>query len=121
MAGVEFIEHKGKRILYEDFSETNPQTLPPVLDKAHEMIAAEPESSVIAIVNVRGTQFNTKLVQQMKQFVKSNTPYIKATGIIGLSGLQSVVLHGIIQFTGRKNLHVFNTEEQAKEFLIGLE
>ncbi|MBD3243504.1 MAG: hypothetical protein GF331_23135 [Chitinivibrionales bacterium] len=121
MPGVEYIEYKGKKILYEDYSDTDPETLPPLLDKAHEIIASQPKNSVIALVNVRNTRYNTQTAQAMKQFVKSNTPYIRATAIIGLSGFQSVILHGIIQFTGRKNLHVFDTAEQAKEFLIGLE
>ena len=119
MAGISFTEHKGKQILYEDYSDTGPGTIDPLLDEAAKIIRSSPEKSVLALVNVKNAKFNAEVSTKMKEFVKLNTPYIKVSAIIGMSGLQSVIYRAILAFTGRDNLKVFSSEEEAKDFLAG--
>lgn len=119
MAGIRLIEHKGKKILYEDYSSTGPGTIDPLLEEAAKIIRSSPEKSVLALVNVSGAKFNPEVSAKMKEFVKLNTPYIKVSAIVGMSGLQSVIYRAILAFTGRTNLKVFGSEQEAKEFLAG--
>jgi len=49
--------------------------------------------------------------------VKANTPYIKCSAVYGVEGLKEVIFNGILSFTGRKNLVLFKTLEEAKDFL----
>ena len=120
MAGVSFIDYKGKRVLYEDYSGCTPDTLEPYLAKAKDLIAQQRPKSVLAIVNVTGAKFDTKVAEMMKVFVKANEPFIKCTTIFGLAGLQSVIYRGLVTFSGRDNLKVCNTEDEAKEYLAAL-
>ena len=120
MASVKFIEHKGKKILYEDYSESNPDEIVKLLEEAKKIIHAQPEGSVIALVNVKNTKFDRVVTNAMKEFVKSNTPYIKVSAVYGMEGLMDVIFRGIVAFTGRKNLKVFNDVEEAKDFLAEL-
>ncbi len=121
MPGVNFIEYKGKRILYEDYSGLGPKTIRPYLDKAHELISKEPPGSVRALVNVTDAKFDTEVATAMKDFVRDNTPYIKASAIFGMGGLQSVVYRTIVTVTGRSNLKVCGSEQEARDYLVGLE
>jgi hypothetical protein len=104
MPGVDFIEHKGKRILYEDYSGCTPKTIAPYLEKAKQLISKEPPTSIRALVNVTNARFDMELASVMKDFVKQNTAYIKCSAIFGLVGLQAVLYRTIVAFTGRSNL-----------------
>jgi hypothetical protein len=121
MASVAFIEYKGKRILYEDYSESNPAEVMKLLDEAKTIIHSQPEGSVVALVNVKNTKFDRAITNAMKEFVKSNTPYIKVSAVYGMEGLMDVIFKGIVAFTGRKNLKVFNSIDDAKDFLAEYE
>lgn len=120
MASVEYIEHKGKKLLYEDYSGCNAETLKPFLDKAAAMIRSSPQNSVLALVNVENTRYNKEVSALMKDFVDKNTPFIKCSAVVGMDGLKSVLLKGIVAFTGRKNLVVFDDIEKAKDYLAAL-
>lgn len=120
MAGIDFIEHKGRRILYEDYSGCNSETLKPLLEKAAGIIRSQPAASVLALVNVENTRYNKEASSAMKEFVKGNTPYIKCSAVIGMDGLKMVLFKGILAFTGRKNLVVFDDIEKAKDYLAAL-
>jgi hypothetical protein len=79
------------------------------------------QASVRALVNVTDATFNMEVASAMQEFVKDNTAYIKGSAIFGLSGLQSVVYRTIVTVTGRSNLKVCGTEQEAKDYLVGLE
>lgn len=121
MAGVSFFEHKGKKILYEDYSESNPAELAVLLAEAKKIITGQPKNSVLALVNISRTKYDRASVAAMKEFIKENTPYIKASAIIGMEGITEVVFKGVVAFTGRKNLVVFNDADKAKDYLASLE
>jgi hypothetical protein len=120
MERIAWFEHKGKRILMEDYSGISPAELPALLEKAHRLIAAEPLGSVLAIANVHGTHYDRDASDRMKAFVKSNTPFIKATAVVGLSGLQTIVYQAIVKLTGRRNFYVIDSAGKARDFLAGL-
>ena len=117
---VDFIEYKGKKILYEDYSESTPAEIIPLLEKAKKIISSQPEGSVLALINVKNSKFDRALSNAMKDFVKANTPYIRISAVYGMEGLMSAIFSGIVTFTGRKNLKLFDDLDAAKEYLAGL-
>lgn len=121
MPGVDFIEYKGKRILYEDYSGLTPKTLAPFLEKARTLISREPPASILALVNVTDAKFDMEVASMMKDFVKANTVFIKCSAIFGMGGLQSVLYRTIVTVTGRSNLKVCGSEQEARDYLAGLE
>jgi len=120
MAGVSFITHKGVKILYEDYSQSKPQETISLLKEAQGIISKEPLNSVRALVNVKDSHFDTELSSALKDFVKKNTPYIKCAAVYGVEGLKEIIFKGIITFTGRKNLVLFKTLDEAKDYLADL-
>lgn len=118
MAGVSFITHKGVRILYEDFSHSKTDDVLALIEQAKTIIRTQPEKSVLAIVNVQGSSFDNRVTSALKQFAKENTPYMKCAAVYGIEGLKEIIFRGVLAFTGRKNLVLSKSLEEAKDFLV---
>lgn len=118
MERLQFITHQGKKILVEDF--TNLRTGPDFFDalkKAQTLIAQQPPKSVLAVFDVSGTSFNNETLNAVKEFTKTNTPYIKAASVVGITGLLQVALTAVSKFSGRDFVS-FPTRAQAMDWLV---
>jgi len=120
MAGVDFITHKGVKILYEDFSQIKPEEVVALIEKAKLIIHVQPLNSILALVNVKDTHFDMTITAALKDFTKANDPYIKFAAVYGVEGLKEVIYKGILAFTGRKNIIIFKDLEEAKDYLANL-
>jgi len=118
MPEVSFITHKGVKILYENFADSAPEEIIPAIEKAKGIIASQPLGSVLALVNVKDAKFDTSVTSALKEFVKANKPYIKSAAVYGVEGLKEIIFRSILTFSGRKNLALFNTLEEAKDHLV---
>jgi hypothetical protein len=118
MPEVNFITHKGIQILYENFENGKVADILPWIDKAKAIIRSQPEKSVLAIVNVKGASFDMSVTAALKDFVKGNAPYMKCAVVYGVEGLKEVIFRSVLTFSGRKNLTLAKTLEEAKDFLI---
>ncbi len=120
MERVQFVMHKDKKILVEDFSNLNPgPEFNETLKKARGMIAREPKGSVLAVFDATGCSFNSDMLNQMKDFTAANTPFIKKATVVGMSGLLQVALTAISKFAGR-DFTTFKTRIEAMDFLADL-
>lgn len=119
MPEVNFITHKGVQILYENFENGKVTEILPWIEKAKKIIRSQPEKSVLAIVNVKGANFDMSVTAALKDFVKGNEPYMKCAAVYGVEGLKEVIFRSVLSFSGRKNLALARTLDEAKDFLIG--
>jgi len=118
MPEVSFITHKGVKILYENFESGKPDEIIPWIEKAKVVIFSQPQSSILALVNVKGASFDMSVTAALKEFVKGNEPYMKCAAVYGVEGLKEVIFRSILVFTGRKNLVLCKTIEEGKDFLV---
>lgn len=118
MPEVSFITHKGVKILYENFANSKPEEILPTIEKAKGVIASQPLNSVLALVNVKDAKFDMSVTNALKDFVKENKPYIKFAAVYGVEGLKEIIFRSVLTFSGRKNLAIFNTLEEAKDYLV---
>ena len=114
---VQFIEHRGKRVLFLDYSSCNGAMLKMAAEEGNRVISREPPSSVLTLTDVTGTSFDQQSVTALKAMVAANAPYVKRAAVIGISGLQSLIYDAVQAFSKRKIPH-FPTREQALEWLI---
>jgi hypothetical protein len=120
MERIQFITYKGKKVLIEDFTNLGPGSeFNDAIKKAQEMIAAEPQNSVLAVFDATGCSFNTDMLNSMKEFTKANTPYIKKATVVGMTGLLQVALTAVSKFSGRDFI-THKTREEAMDFLAAL-
>jgi len=118
MDRVKWIEHKGKGILLEDMSGLRePTEIYAVSDASTAIICKQPESSVLLVTDVSNTRYNPSVVNRLKENTKLTNPYMKAYVVVGIEGLQRVVLQSVVRFTGQ-DIKMCRSIEEAKEWLV---
>ena len=118
MDRVRFMEHRGRQILYIDVSESGIDGIFDAMRYAEERIRSQPEGSVLTLTNVGGARYSKDLIKSVKDFVMGNKPYVAKAAVVGMEGLQRIVLDGIRASTGRE-FETFDDVEQAKTYLTG--
>lgn len=118
MSSVKWIEHKGKRILHMDFSNSEPADVAGTIDEAALIIEKEPPASILGLVDVSASRFDKGLADKLKVFSAHNKPYMKMSAVVGIEKVKKVIYLAVLVFTGRKNLILKDTVEEAKDWLI---
>lgn len=115
---IRFVNYKGKQILLEDFSNiAKEDELIDWMHKAAAVVRSQPEHSVLVVVDMTHARYSPKVTQESKQVTAGNTPYIRASTLVGITGLMEIIVKSINAFTGRK-LMSFGSREEAMEWLI---
>lgn len=118
MTYVKTLTHKGLEITYSDFSNLKElKEIEMALDESANFIRSSELNSVYSLSNFENIYFNADLARKIQAMVSENKPYIKYSAVIGIKGLSKIMLDGIIRMTGR-NLKLFATEDEAKDFLL---
>jgi len=118
MPSYQWIQHKGKRILYMDIATSSNDELIDITNRLKQVIAAEPPKSVLCLVDVTGGKFNNEINQTVKEFAKFCDPYVKVSASIGVEGLMKIIHNAIVMFTGNKSLVLKNSKEEALDWLV---
>ncbi|MCF8358864.1 MAG: hypothetical protein K9H26_08910 [Prolixibacteraceae bacterium] len=118
MKKPEFINHKGKTIVYLDF--TNMKKKDEIIqleDEGAKYIRSQPPKSVLTLTNMENMFFNNEIKKYFEGVVKGNAPYVKAGAVLGMSGLISIMYNAFIKITGR-NIKSFKAKEEALDYLV---
>jgi len=118
MADSYFIEHGDKKIYYIDFTDSSVAAITDTVEKAMADIAGQPPGSVLTMTNVEGVAVSQELGNLMMEFTKHNKPYVKAGAVLGVTGLKKINFNAVLMASGRRNLHLFDSMEAAKEWLV---
>ena len=110
-------EYKGKRIFYMDFAFKKYAEALQAIAEARPIIDKQPPNSVLGLVDVRESPFNREVAQALKDFANANKPYMKTSAVVGVDGIKMVIFNAVLKFTGRKNLVLKSTVEEAKDWL----
>jgi hypothetical protein len=114
---VQFITHKGKRVLSIDYSHGDVPTMKAVAAEGHRMIAREPLNSVLTLNDVTGTGFDHESVEVLKSKVAANAPYVRRAAVVGISGLQRLIYEAVKLFT-KRSIPVFASRQEALDYLV---
>ncbi len=120
MANYEWIEKNSKKILYMNIACKSLEELDGRIKEFRTIIDTQPKESLLTITDTQDGHFNKAMSNAINMFAEANKPYIKMTVIIGIEGLKKVIYDGVIRLTGRKNMIIKNTKEEAIEFLAAL-
>lgn len=115
---VRFIEYQGKSILLQDFSGMTygPDFLEGIAH-AKRIITSQPPKSVLTVFDASGGSFTPEVLAIMKEYTRSNTPYIKCATVVGIKGLLNVALFAV-RNASRREVYAFPTREAALDFLV---
>jgi len=87
-----------------------------VTEEAKKLIAGQPKESALILTNVTDIQLTSETSKIMKSFTEHNTPYTKASAVIGVEGLKKIIYSAVQRFSGR-SIPTFETLDQAKDWL----
>lgn len=117
---IQLLDYMGKQIYYLDISQYDINSIDKIeeeMNEAKELIANDPSKACLAITDVSGVVFNTQIADLFKDYAKHNTPYVKASALVGIGGVQKVILMAVKRLTGR-DFYLANTLEEAKEWVV---
>jgi hypothetical protein len=115
MERAQFIEHKGKKIFVLDFSNCQPSDMHPLIDECARQVRTQPKKSVYTITIASGAKFDYEVVDKLKLLTRDNEPHVIKSAVVGMSGLQQVVLMIVSSFSSR-NFDLFDSADKAKAF-----
>lgn len=119
MERVRFITHRGREILFMDYSDLqDPAEIIQHIERAKEMVAQQPENSVLGLVYVRDANTTSEVKDAMSQAAVHNKPYIIASAVVGMSAMQRLVYEAVRLFSKRENFHTFDDLAPAKDWLL---
>jgi hypothetical protein len=117
MERVYFIDYKGKTILIEDFTKISyGEEFLQALTQAEALIASRPLASALCLFDATDGKLDGQALTRLTEFTRRNTPHIKATALVGISGFLHVGAFAVSRATGR-NLRAFSTRQQALDYL----
>jgi hypothetical protein len=118
MPSYEWIQYKGKRILYMDIASRTTEEFTDITERIKKIVVNEPPKSIYGLINVKGGKFNNEISNSIKEFAKYCDPYFKVSASIGVEGLMKIIHNAVVMFTGNKSIVLKNTKEEALDWLV---
>jgi hypothetical protein len=113
---VYWIEYKGYKILYEDYSNIDGDDLLNVLYEVEEIFKKQ-EIPILCLMNYTNTVLSSKFINEVKKIGKKYLHLIKKTAVIGASKEQVIISHLEFDYKIKINSH-FDNIIDAKDYLI---
>jgi len=113
-----WIEHNGKKILYQDFSNLffNTKAIKEELEQVEALVLAEPKGSVLVISNFSNTEISSELMPILNEASKATKSHVKKTAVLGLTGFKRTLGDLLSRITGQPLMY-FDDDVKAKEWL----
>ena len=114
-----WIEHKGKKIFYLDFSGFgyDVSALEAEMKEANPIVCAQPENSTLVITDVRGTVASKEAMPLYKAVAAKTKPYARKSAVVGITGYRKVLLQAVAIFSGR-SFGSFTDLDEAKDWVV---
>ena len=119
MARIEEFKREGKSFVYIDFSglKTN-EEISGLIGQVKPVISKYPPKSVYTITNFDSLHFDRDSKNLIVPYTEANAPYVIAGAITGIDGLKQVMANAIFSVSGRKNLSIVSSKEEAIQVLL---
>jgi hypothetical protein len=114
-----FVEHRGARLLVVDASDLRAAAdIQALIAHTEALIRGEPAGSVRIAMIVRGFSFDRRSAAAIKGVFARVQPWIRASSLVGVAGLQRVLLQ-VLNQVARRERGLFDTLDAAKDWLAG--
>jgi high-affinity nickel permease len=113
---IYYLEHKGKKILYSDFSGLFFEDASKMLQELGEVIKKEPPGSILSLFNYEDVHFSVNMLSAFNKATPEHTKYFKASASIGIKGLVKAMFDTAIKLAKQEN-KVFSDKGQALDWL----
>ncbi len=120
MSAAKFIEHRGKKVLLIDFS--NSSDAHAVLKTVEAAIAfvagTNQPGSLLGLVDLSGVRFTKEIQGAVRRMAAHNRPYTKFIAIVGLTGVRALMFRLMLQLRKRTNHKLISSRQEALDWLV---
>jgi hypothetical protein len=109
---VYWIEYKGARILYADYSGLAGAEYIEVIDEFKKELARQATGSVVTLSNVTDSLVTSEVQDKFKELTEETAGISKAAATLGLTGFKKAIAVLL-----RRDMYWANSLEEAKEWL----
>lgn len=115
---IQWIEHRGKRILRSDHSGLKSDAL--IESEKQALAMMRDESGKVLVLNIYSGAFgDLEYMQKIKELGNEIEERTERNAIIGVRGVQLILLQAYNRVTGvSENQRLFDTEEEALVWLV---
>ncbi len=115
---VKFIEHKGQKIIYLDFSNMHGEDLIHVVHEFEQLVMSNKDNTrLVSLTNFTNSHIYGDGLREIKQVAKRVRPYLHKRAVIGITGAKMVLYKMVNFFAGGSPTKLFTTIEEAKDYL----
>jgi hypothetical protein len=100
-----------------DCSNCLPSDVLGIIDECARVVQSQPRKSVRTLIIAGGGRFELETISRLKNLAKDNEPFVLKSAVVGITGLQQVVIMTVSKFSKRE-FNLFDTVEEAKDFLV---
>jgi len=110
-------EYQGKKILVNDYSNlTNDEVLERIRIN-EKLIPGLGRDDILLLVDVSNDKGTQEIISAFKQIAKTIQPFIMKGSIVGVVGIQKVLLTAVNKFSDL-GLKPFDSRQEAKNYLV---
>jgi hypothetical protein len=118
MEGIKWITYKGKEILFVDYGVTkSDEDVIKLIAEVGSTLTSRPQGSILYLTNMNGAHVSPSSMKYYKDGAAVAEKTVKAWGAYGLSAVKKMILDIMKKTIGMKTT-VFNTEEEAKDWIV---
>jgi hypothetical protein len=112
-----FVDHQGVRLLVIDASHLREaDDIDAMVDRLERLIRDEPPGSVRVVMQVEGLHFDRRSASAIKGVFVRVQPWIKASCLVGVTGLHRVLLQ-VLNQVARRQRPLFDSLDAARDWL----
>ena len=116
MKALELIPYKDKSIVMVDISNTTTEQLVSALKDAQAKISKMPANSALILTDATKAAYNSETGAAIKEFAAKNTPFVKASAVVGAEGMKAV-LQTAVSMQNKRDIGSFATRGEAMDWL----
>jgi hypothetical protein len=113
---LEFIEHRGKRILAINAAGADLPMLRAIAAVSAHIVSAQERESVRILNTLEGAEFTRESVTLLSELAAKNQPHILRTALVGVTGMRFFAFQTVAA-TLRRPIKLFEAREKALDWL----
>ncbi|MDI6740528.1 MAG: hypothetical protein QME74_09220 [Candidatus Edwardsbacteria bacterium] len=113
-----FITHRGREILFVDFSNLGPAEFVKAVDEGRQFLLGLNRGNLLLLYDVTHSKAGPETVDVLKEGAKATRPFVRKRAVVGVVGVQRILLNAIKAFS-HEDIKQFDNLEQAKDWLVG--
>lgn len=115
--GAEWINYKGKKILYIKYAGLEPEEMLVLIRQATQMLVDSRSDQNLTLTDVSSCYLDQAFVNLSKTQSQISLPLTKKAAIVGVTGLKNILLQAVNRVSSNPRVS-FATVEEAKDWLV---